>query len=735
MDDGKETIRNVKKATAASSWWYANIDHTSNAVRDFVPGLYTGSSPNYTYPVYYSIASGDSAGLVNAISSNGPNGRRDNMWMAGQPRVIYLQPGTYLLNSTLAMYTDTVIAGDAINPPTLKAQSGFSGQYLMTGGDPGSATSGNGGELWFSVMLKNLILDTTANSANSDFTALSWRVAQNTALVNMQIRMPQKAHTGIWMGQGSALSVADTSFTNGNIGVHYAGLQQATLKNMKFKSCTTGIQIDNGFTVNIFAPSFDSVGTSIVLNSGSPWVSVVDGTSSNSGTFFQSNTIYPNFMIENISRGFTTSPMVTVGGTTKVGSVSSIGTYAYGNTYGASPTYQTNPSARPLSRPSQLTSNGKYPVLQPPQYTSASASDVINLKDTTQNGGNALYGNNFNDDTKALQAGINRAASQGKIAYLPYGTYRVTQTITIPSGTKLVGNAWSTISGYGSTFSDENNPVPIVQIGAPGAFGTAVVQDMRFTVGQALPGAIILQINMAGFNPGDVAVFNSLITVGGTRDTELSCTSEAQCRGALIGLHLSSTSSAYVENFWSWTADHTVDNSGTQTRIAAKIGVLVEATKGTWLVGLASEHWWLVNLSYHTAQNVFNSLFQSETNYFQGPTAPVQPPAPFQATNNAPSFVWCVNDSNPNCHMSVAQYFDGGGNLYQYGAASWNFFAGDQETMNVVAKQPTKLRAYGLCDHQATYIMQLANGTKFGSSSADGYSGSWGTLVAAYETS
>lgn len=46
-------------------------------------------------------------------------------------------------------------------------------------------------------MIKNVILDTTANSGDSGFTALSWRVAQNCALVNVKINMPQGAHTGM----------------------------------------------------------------------------------------------------------------------------------------------------------------------------------------------------------------------------------------------------------------------------------------------------------------------------------------------------------------------------------------------------------------------------------------------------------------------------------------------------------------------------------------------------------
>lgn len=713
-------------AQTTSSWWFPNLDHTSGTVRDYVPFL---STPNY--PVYKSVSSGDSATFRNALYADGPNGDRDNLWLAGQPRVVYLAPGTYVLDSTIYLDTDTVIIGDAANPPTIQAAARFQGDYLICGGQGGD--SALGGELHFSVMIKNVILDTKPNAANSDFVALSWRVAQNTALVNVKIQMPLNAHTGIWMGQGSAVSVGDVKFYHGRIGMHYAGLQQATLKKMEFHGCTTGIQIDNGFTINVHAPVFDTVGFPIVLNSGGPWVSVVDAVATHSGTFFTSNVGYPNFMLENISQSPGSSPMAVVGGQEKISARTSLDTFVYGNTYGASPIYQTDPQIKKVPRPAALAPGGKYPVLTAPQYPAATAGDVINLKNPNRNGGFRLYGDGSSDDTSALQGALNHAASQGKIAFLPYGIYRVYKTITIPVGTRLVGNAWSTISGFGPAFRDESKPTPIVRIGVPGAVGTAVVQDMRFTVGEALPGAIILQVNMAGHQPGDVAVFNSLITVGGTRDTQLSCSSEVNCKAAYLGLHLSTTSSAYIDNFWSWLADHASDSSAVQTRTAGKGGIFIEATKGTWLAGVASEHWWLYQFSFSRAKNIFMSLIQSETNYNQGTNAAVTPPAPFTARPKDPAFAWC-HAGDSNCPMGAAQFYDGGDSIFQYGAASWNFFGGEEATMNVIRKSPTNLHLYGLCDHDTKYIMRLPDGSRFGNDGNDGFGGGWGTVVAEFST-
>lgn len=279
---------------------------------------------------------------------------------------------------------------------------------------------------------------------------------------------------------------------------------------MKFKYCTTGIQVDGGFTFNIFAPTFDTCGNSVVFNSGAPWVSVVDAKSINSGTFFTSNVGSPNFMLENIQKDTTNSNMVVVNGegqllsswveliyvagNTKLGGIKSVGTYVYGNTYGANPVYQSSPANQALSRNKALAPNTAYPVVSAPQYASATVNDVINLKDSSKNGGHTLQGDGSTNDGPSLTAALSYAASQGKIAYLPYGIYRTLSTVTIPKGTRLVGNGWSTISGYGSAFNDESNPTPIVKVGNAGDVGTCDIQDMRFTVGQALPGAIVLEV-------------------------------------------------------------------------------------------------------------------------------------------------------------------------------------------------------------------------------------------------
>jgi hypothetical protein len=728
------TNSTLEARATSSDWWFPNIDYSNPDWANSDPIV--GSS----YPVYVSVS--DVTGLKNAIASN----NRPNKYLADQPRVIYIAPGTYTLSSTLYLYTDTILIGDAVNPPTIRASSGFSGSQLVAGGVD-QDDSGNGGELKFSTMIKNVILDTTANSGKQQFTALSWRVAQNSGLVNVVINMPSGAHTGITLGQGSTIQVGDVTFNNGKTGLEFGASQQATLKNLSFKRCSTGISIinKNPHTINIFHPTFDSVSSPIVLQDGvGAWVSVVDATVTNSrGTFFTSNNQYPNFMVENIVTDSSDYAIVVVGSDTKVSGRTRTGTYVFGNTVGADPVYQTNNQAVNLNRPSALTtgSNGFYPIVTANQYPNARVSDVINLKNPNQNGGVTLKGDNSANDGPALQSALNYAARQNKIAFLPFGIYRTLQTITIPSGTELVGNGWSTISGYGSTFSDPSNPTPVVQIGTPGSTGTAHIQDIRFTVGQRLPGAIIVQVNLAGASPGDVSISNSPITIGGLRSTEIDCPADSQaCRAAYLGLHLTSSSSAYIDNVWAWVADHPSDPqrdpSEQGVHMAVKGGVLVEATKGTWLVGIGSEHFWLYQLAYNSAQNVFVSLFQSETNYQQGNNANTQPPSPYTSrslVDSDPDFSWCAADGKGEpCYKSIAQWFpkNQSGNIRSYASASWNFPQyGDQDYMNVVASTPSNSHFYGLtAGPDVTRLLRLADGSSTGG--PNHFSGSWQLLAA-----
>lgn len=65
----------------ATSFWYANMDHTGN-YRGYAPDL----DPDFAYPVYKTVNSGDGNAIQAAINS-GSSGNRHGQWLASQPRV------------------------------------------------------------------------------------------------------------------------------------------------------------------------------------------------------------------------------------------------------------------------------------------------------------------------------------------------------------------------------------------------------------------------------------------------------------------------------------------------------------------------------------------------------------------------------------------------------------------------------------------------------------------------
>ncbi|RCI13331.1 hypothetical protein L249_0320 [Ophiocordyceps polyrhachis-furcata BCC 54312] len=746
----------------ATAFWYPNMDHA---------GPYRGYAPDVDgaaeYQVYRAVRPADGQGIQEAI--NDDNGqRRHGQWLASQPRVVYIPPGTYELNKTLYMNTDTILMGDAIDPPVLKAAAGFSGTPILVSGtlpdlladeaaesltfvpiaqDP---ATGELGERSFAVGLKNLVLDTTNIPGGNGFTALYWGVAQGAQLQNMRIVMAtpkgDNGHSGIHLGRGSTLGLSDVRVEYGLNGIWHDGHQQAAYKNIQFYKNKVGMLISAGNTITIMGSTFDSCGAGVRNTGGTPWIAVVDCTSINSGVSFET-TCQPSFLLENFVKD-TDSDMARGPQGTLLGPSRHVDRFVYGKAAGrGDPVY--GPSTASSPRPPILAPGGKYPVIPAPTYADKAASDFINVKDPEQNGGNKVHGDDTADDAAALNAVLKYAAKEGRIAYFPFGNYRVESTVVIPPGSRIVGEAWATISGSGAYFKDETKPRPVVSVGEAGDVGVAQMQDLRFTVADVLPGAIIVQFNMAGRLPGDVALWNSLITVGGTRGAsklgEKCRDPSKECKAALLGLHFTRDSSAYVENVWNWVADHVTEDFDGGTSIAAKAGCLVESTKATWLHALGSEHWWLYQLNLRRARNVMVSLLQAETNYDQGANAKQLAPSPWKPDVSAwgdPDFGSCAEDDG-RCRMGFATVVEGGSDVYSYGSAAWAFFSGPgyqgcggqtcQGTMHWIKQTPKNLQVFGLCSKDADAIVRLADGSKV--LMRDGFEGSWpesGGLVGRY---
>ncbi|KAJ5226058.1 hypothetical protein N7468_007283 [Penicillium chermesinum] len=720
-------------------------DHTGDA-RGYAPSV---SNPNY--PVWRNVqdydakadGSGDQTGNIqNAINDNGSHGQRSGVTQ--YPAEVFLPGGTYQLGSTLKLRVGTVITGDPLNPPVLKASSGFNGNLLINGSDADYQP-----ETTFMTLLRNVVIDTTAIDAGTEITALQWGVAQGSGLTNVKINMPDSStgHTGIDLKGGSTIAVTDVQITGGKVGIKNSN-QQVNFKNIYFKDCTTAFEATGGWTALLQGATFDTVGLGIDM-SGNRLGSVVllDSNSTNSGTvvkFHDSSNDSGNrnsqIVIQNLVHDTTNDIAVDSNNNVKLAATDKVDTWVWGN---VTPGQYETGSNFTTSRPDVLLSNGKYFTRAQPTYAEYASDQVVNVKSVSAH---PVKGDGSTDDVESLNAILADNAANCKITYFPYGVYVVKDTLKVPINSRIAGEAWAVITAMGDAFKDSKNPKTVVQLGEAGDTGVLEVQDIRFSVGEVLPGAKILEINAAGTNPGDVALWNTMVTVGGTVETSVKddCDQQdvSQCMAAYLMVHLTDSSSVYIENFWGWTADHNLDGGSDYTVISTGRGVLVEATKGTWLTGTGSEHNWLYNYNFHSAQNVYAGMLQTETPYMQGDGASQLAPAPWSADSaiGDPDFSWC-DGGDGKCRSSLATNVEGGKDVLLYNSAAWAFFNGPwtgdygpqcdgdcQTNMMRVASSPDNLVWYSISTRK-TEVMVLDGESN---PNSENHPGGWGAIDQAY---
>ncbi|KAK3899833.1 PLC-like phosphodiesterase, partial [Staphylotrichum tortipilum] len=108
-----------------------------------------------------------------------------------------------------------------------------------------------------------------------------------------------------------------------------------------------------------------------------------------------------------------------------------------------------------------------------------------------------------------------------------------------------------------------------------------------------------------------------------------TATNPAGCHAASLLLHITQQASGYFDNMWLWVADHMLDTSDPslpQLSVYEARGLLIESQAATWLYGTASEHSVFYQYNFYGARNIFTTMVQTESPYYQ----PVpKPPAPF----------------------------------------------------------------------------------------------------------
>ncbi|GLA29055.1 hypothetical protein AnigIFM63326_006943 [Aspergillus niger] len=722
-----------------SGYWYEQIGH--NGQSSFMDSKYKA---NYT--VFRNVVKDfgadntgkkDAAAAISAAvkagPSNGPDRSSSSMGTTGQPAVIYLPAGTYLMKSSLQLYVGTVIIGDPTNPPVLKASSDFKDDHIIYGKDPNF-----GGTINFYIGIKNIIIDSTGIGTDKSITLLDWTVSQATQLTNVGFNMPTNTakHVGLTTqyDYNSNLILNDLWFKGGATGMKLSG-QQWVFKNISFSGTTTGVEA-GGTDIVFLGCRFEQGTLGIDAQGTSGSLTVVDTTGVGMGTLISSSsssTAGNSIVLDNVQNSGAT---VKIGGqTTLSGNVAN--TWVHGHLYTSKNAKFQSQQGQTVttSRSSSLLSGKNYFTMAPPTYQEYGTGQVLNIKNVP---GIPVYGDGETDDTHNINLILSRYKSSCSLMYFPAGTYIVTDTIFVPAGTRIIGDAFaSTISAVGSNFEDESAPRAMFRVGYPGDVGVAQVSDMVFTVADVLPGCKLVEINIAARSPGDVGFWNTHFRIGGAAGSQVEskCTSDPNnCKAAWGLLHLTTTSSAYIENMWGWTADHDLDGDNPQT-ISTGRGLLVEGTAATWLIGTGSEHNTLYQYNFQYARNVFTAMQQSETPYWQGAGSRALNPAPWTYLDSSdPDYSNCAA-SDSKCRMALFERIYGSSDLFLYGGCNWVFFnnngdcSGDCQTNAIEIANSTSIYLYGTNTKSTTNM--VLEGTKVIATQSDN-AGGWGGVIAGY---
>lgn len=243
----------VESPSEQDEFWLPNIKHEGTS-----PFLVNGKNYNIFRNVkdFGAVGDGetdDTDAFNRAISDESRiGGGKGAGGSTGQPALIYVPSGTYSISSSIQLFIDTQIIGDAIDPPTIKASSiSRNNTVVIDGYDFGQPSTTN-----FYIGLRNVIIDTTAVSPDYTIYALNWAVSQATNLMHVDFVMPVGSrHIGLEMdgedsGGGSGLYFGDLSFTGGLVGILYNN-QQHAVSRCRFQDVATAIAIKHAFVLTL----------------------------------------------------------------------------------------------------------------------------------------------------------------------------------------------------------------------------------------------------------------------------------------------------------------------------------------------------------------------------------------------------------------------------------------------------------------------------------------------------
>ena len=707
----------------SSSYWVANIQRNGQAA----------FNPDSNYIIYRNVkdfgavgdgVTDDTAAINEAIVTGDRCGGGGCDSTTITPAIVYFPPGTYLVSTPIIQYYYTQLHGDALDLPVLKSTPDFVGIAVIDANPylPGGAN-------WYTPQsnffrqIRNFVIDVRDQPLDTG-TGIHWQIAQATSLQNIRFEMrrnrsTQNAQQGIFMENGSGGFMTDLTFNGGKYGAFF-GNQQFTVRNLTFNDCNTAIYMIWNWIWSFKSLTINDCLVGIDISQSGPdglavsSVLLSDSTISNTNigvlTAFTDDSQPPGagtLVLDNVD--FPSTPIAVGRGNSSV--LAGLGTV---EGWAQGPAYEQGDQRRiqgPLElspkAASLLGSDGTIFERTKPQYENYPASAFVSVKSL------GARGDGVTDDTAAIQAAMD-TIGPNEILYFDHGAYIITSTIQVPTNIKIVGEIWPRIMAQGSFFGDQNDLRPVWQVGEPGQTGSVEMSELVFETKGPAPGAILLQWNLQSAAPGDNAMWDVHTRVGGTAGSELQSDTclktpevdtvpDPECFGVGMLLHISETGSVYIENGWFWVADHELDLPGfEQINIYSGRGVLIESKGPVWMYGTASEHNVLYNYQFLNAENIFLSVIQTETPYYQANPDASVPFEPQAAISDPDYDALCTTE---DCKKAIGfRVLDSSGILL-YGGGLYSFFenyaqecieTGNCQQDMVVIDDNSEVTIYGL---------------------------------------
>ncbi|KAK1992398.1 glucan 1,3-beta-glucosidase [Colletotrichum falcatum] len=697
---------------ARAAYWMEDVPHQ---------GI-SAYHPDPSYQVFRNVkdfgakgdgVTDDTAAINLAISSGQRCGPGTCKGETTSPATVYFPPGTYLISGSIINYFYTQLIGDPTDRPVIKAAADFPTTTtfgLLDGNQYGANGLAWGATNVFFRQVRNLVFDTRAIPASAAAFAIHWPSSQATAITNCAFYLaegPDSKHTGLFIEEGSGGLLNDLEFHGGQYGATF-GNQQYTLRGARFfnaqvainqlwdwgwtyksiyiEDCGTGIRMQDSATTSITLLDSEFVNVETAIRSsrdpGAPVPTTAGALVMENVAFAgvnsillgpQNNTIIPGSSGSVLTRGFAMGHIYTPTGPTDY----------TGDDASYFPVY-------PALQGASSSGGAKYYERSKPHYEGVPASNFISARSF------GAAGDGDTDDTVALNNLFNYVTadpSANLVAFVDAGTYYVSDTVFIPPGARIVGEALaSVIMGGGPRFQDITSPHPVVKVALPGQYGSLEWSDMIVSTRGAAAGAKVIEYNLN--SPGEPAgMWDVHVRVGGFAGTQLQLgqcpktpevtvtaeTVDRSCIAAFMSMHVTRPSSnLFMENCWLWVADHDLEDPNySQVTVYAGRGLLVESTNGrVWLSASGSEHHTLYQYQLVKTRDVYMGQVQSETPYYQpNPVASI--PFPRVQGYHDPDFeADCAghDPGAPPCEMAWGLRVVASRNVVAFGAGHYSFF-------------------------------------------------------------